>query len=72
MPLPHVIWRCLENKPLPCQLRIRARCRQCGCQHEVMPIITPKAERPSTWPCTWCGHPELTIMSAMALKSAPE
>ncbi len=71
MPLPHVIWRCLEGKALPCQLQIRGRCPRCGCQHEVWPIITPKAPRPRAWPCVWCGHEELRIVSAMALREAP-
>jgi hypothetical protein len=67
MPLPHVIWRCLEGKRLPCMICIHARCRRCGSSVEVRFPLAPMAPKPEHLWCSLCGRVELSILSAVAM-----
>jgi hypothetical protein len=68
MPLPAVIYRCLENRTLPCSLKITARCPWPGCVSYVefnLPLLERSA-KPTEALCNICGR-ELRIISAVAL-----
>ena len=70
MHLPAVIYRCLENRTLPCSLKITARRPWPGCvsyAEFILPLmeLSPK---PTEALCNICGR-ELRILSVVALSS---
>jgi hypothetical protein len=68
VPLPHVIWRSLEGRSLPCEIRISGRCPWPGCvRHtEFILPLTELSAKPTAALCNICGR-ELRSVSAVAL-----
>ena len=67
MGLPHVIWRCLEGKPLPCQVNVTGSCGRCGSSVELTFPLTPLTPKPRALWCNLCVGVEMKVMSARAL-----
>jgi hypothetical protein len=72
IPLPYVIFRYLENRTLPCEIRIGARCPWPGyVRHpEFMLPLTERSTKPRAALCNICGR-ELRLLSATALNGRP-
>jgi hypothetical protein len=69
MPIPHVIWRCIDGKPLPCQIKITGRCPVPWCVQlvEFTVRLSELAPKPETVRCNVCRR-ELWLLSAAVVQ----
>jgi hypothetical protein len=67
MGMPHVVWRCLEGKPLPCTITVTGHCSRCGGSAEVTFPLTPMTPKPAALWCNLCPGLEMKILSAIAM-----
>jgi Zn finger protein HypA/HybF involved in hydrogenase expression len=64
--LPAVLWRCVEGKSLPLNIRLGARCPRCGCSIDVMFRLTTMETKPERMRCPLCRAHDLRLLSARA------
>jgi Zn finger protein HypA/HybF involved in hydrogenase expression len=66
MAIHHVLWRCMENKQLPVQIQLGARCRLCGALIDVMFRLNDMQAKPTRLHCPLCRAHDVHLISAKA------
>jgi hypothetical protein len=59
-----ILWRVAENKSLPLNIKLAARCKRCGCDIQVIFLLNDMRTKPTRMQCALCASDDLRISSA--------